>query len=64
MDHLIVVACHAIWTGYDSSKAGEDDDWVLETMQRGGSVKTYIKHIEEGVKQLRNDPRSLLVFSG
>lgn len=64
LDHLIVVACHAIWTGSNASKAEEDEDWVLETMQRGGSVKTFVKHIEEGVRQLRGDSKALLVFSG
>jgi len=64
LDHLILVACHAIWTGRDGNVAGADEDWVLEPMQRGGSVRTFIKHIQEGVKLLRGDPKALLVFSG
>ena len=59
-----MVPGHSIWVGHDVSKAGEDGDWVLEGMQRGGSVKTYIKHIEGGVEVLKKDPKALLVFSG
>ncbi|TYJ52694.1 hypothetical protein B9479_006700 [Cryptococcus floricola] len=64
IDRLIMVPGHAIWLGEDASTAGEDNDWILEPMQKGGSVKTYIKHIEKGVEELENDPNSLLVFSG
>ncbi|OCF41160.1 cytoplasmic protein [Kwoniella heveanensis CBS 569] len=64
LDHLIMVPGHAIWTGHDPDKIREDDDWVLEAMQRGGSVKTYVKHIERGVEELKADPKALLVFSG
>ncbi|WVQ84027.1 hypothetical protein IAT38_006172 [Cryptococcus sp. DSM 104549] len=64
LDHLVMVPGHAIWLGHDASMAGEDDDWVLEPMQRGGSVKTYVKHIERGVEEIREDPKALLVFSG
>ncbi|WVQ97797.1 hypothetical protein IAU59_004912 [Kwoniella sp. CBS 9459] len=64
LDHLIMVPGHAIWLGHDVEMIREDDDWVLEPMQRGGSVKTYVKHIERGVEELRADPNALLVFSG
>ncbi|WVF70088.1 hypothetical protein IAT40_004875 [Kwoniella sp. CBS 6097] len=64
LDHLIMVPGHAIWTGHDVDKIREDDDWVLEAMQRGGSVKTYVKHIEKGVEELKADSKALLVFSG
>ena len=64
LDHLIMVPGHAIWTGHDASMANEDEDWILETMQKGGSVKTFIRHIEEGVERLRADPKALLVYSG
>lgn len=39
---------HAIWTGCDATHATQDTDWILEPMQRGGSVKTYLKHIIKG----------------
>ena len=64
LDHLILVPGHAIWTGHDPSIVREDDDWILEPMQKGGSVKTYISHIMEGVSRLQADSRALLVFSG
>lgn len=64
LDHLIMVPGHAIWFGHDAARAEEDDDWVLEPMQRGGSVKTYVRHIEEGVQRAKEDPNSLLVLSG
>ena len=64
LDHLILVPGHALWIGTDPEKVEEDDQWILEAMQKGGSVKTYIKHIREGVEQLRGDTRALLVFSG
>lgn len=41
-----------------------DSSWFLESYQRGGSVKTFVKHIEKGVSIARDDPSSLLVFSG
>lgn len=64
LEHLIMVPGHAIWLGHDASKVEEDDQWILEPIQKGGSVKTYVKHIREGVERLRQDPKALLVFSG
>lgn len=42
------MAGHAIWQGCDASEATKDDDWILEDMQRGGPVRTYLKHIVKG----------------
>jgi len=64
LDHMIMVPGHAIWVGNDPSKIMKDEEWVLETMQKGGSVKTFVKHIEESASLLRKDPNALLVFSG
>ncbi|WWC67662.1 uncharacterized protein I206_101573 [Kwoniella pini CBS 10737] len=64
LDHLIMVPGHAIWLGHDASKVNENDDWVLEPMQRDGSVRTYVKHIRRGVEELQKDNKALLVFSG
>lgn len=64
LDHLIMVPGHAIWVGNDVARITDDDQWILEPMQKGGSVRTYVKHIEEGVERLKSDPRALLVFSG
>ena len=64
LDHLIIVPGHALWIGHDPTTVENDDDWVLEPMQRGGSIRTFVKHIREGVRLLEDDPTSLLVFSG
>ena len=64
LDHLVMVPGHAIWVGHDASKVEEDSQWVLENMQKGGSVRTFMKHIEMGVEVMKEDERSLLVFSG
>ncbi|BEI82486.1 hypothetical protein CcaverHIS002_0303540 [Cutaneotrichosporon cavernicola] len=64
VDHLILVPGHAVWLGSDVGQVGEDGEWVLEGMQKGGSVGTYIKHIEKGANMAADDPNSLLVFSG
>lgn len=59
-----MVPGHAIWLGHDAGRVEDDNEWILEGMQKGGSVKTYVKHIKEGVKVLQEDPNALLVFSG
>jgi hypothetical protein len=64
LDHMIMVPGHAIWIGNDPGRAGDDDQWILENMQKGGSVRTYRKHIERGIELLKSDTNSLLVFSG
>lgn len=64
LDHLIMVPGHAIWVGHDPALVGQDEEWILENMQKGGSVRTYVKHIREGVRRLEMDPRALLIFSG
>lgn len=65
LTHMIMVPGHAIWTGGDKSRVEEDDQWVLEPMQKGGrSVRTFLRHIELGVEMMKDDPASLLVLSG
>lgn len=64
LDHLIMVPGHAIWVGNDVEAIEDDDQWVLQSMQKGGSVKSYIRHIEKGAELMREDPKALLVFSG
>lgn len=42
---------HAIWRGCSAeqaSRATTDSDWILEDLQKGGDVRTYIKHITKG----------------
>ncbi|BGP02181.1 hypothetical protein RTBOTA2_005060 [Rhodotorula toruloides] len=62
--HLVMVPGHAIWQGCDASHATEDKDWILEPMQRGGSVRTYLKHIAKGAEVAVRDPEALLIYSG
>ncbi|GAA5991713.1 hypothetical protein JCM10908_001103 [Rhodotorula pacifica] len=62
--HLVMVPGHAIWSGCDATLAGRDRDWILEPMQKGGSVRTYLKHIVKGVEIAVRDPQALLIFSG
>jgi hypothetical protein len=61
---MIMVPGHAIWVGRDRNRIGEDEDWVLQPVQQGGSVRTFVRHIVEGARILGEDPNSLLVFSG
>ena len=48
LSHLVMVAGHAIWKGSDPEARGNDSEWVLTPIQRGGSVNTFFKHIEAG----------------
>lgn len=32
----------------DAGNRENDEDWVLQPIQKGGSVKTFYKHIERG----------------
>lgn len=64
LTHLVIVAGHAIWKGNDPSRITDDSSWVLENYQKGGSVRTFVKHIEAGLKIATEDSSSLLVFSG
>ncbi|PPQ77221.1 hypothetical protein CVT25_011067 [Psilocybe cyanescens] len=64
LDHLIVVPCHAIWKGASHSWLDEKD-WYLESYQTGpGRVQAFYEHISKSVQFAKEDPRSLLVFSG
>ncbi|KAK4946632.1 hypothetical protein LTR10_014484 [Elasticomyces elasticus] len=58
--HLIIVCCHAIYLGPDSS---DESNWLIEPFQKG-ETDTYIGHIEAGVRELSKDENALLVFSG
>ncbi|KAJ1032683.1 hypothetical protein NDA16_000705 [Ustilago loliicola] len=64
LNHLVIVTGHAIWAGCDINGKDNDANWVLEDYQKGGSVKTFFKHIEKGVQVTNEDPSALLIFSG
>lgn len=61
LDHLIIVAGHAIWLG--GASYSNDADWILEPHQTG-QMGTFIEHIRKGASLALEDPNSLLVFSG
>ncbi|EJD37504.1 hypothetical protein AURDEDRAFT_116756 [Auricularia subglabra TFB-10046 SS5] len=65
LDHLIVVAGHAIWHGCSPEERMHEDDWILEPIQREQKLlSTFFKHISKGAELSLSDPKSLLVFSG
>ncbi|KAE8208685.1 hypothetical protein CF327_g7041 [Tilletia walkeri] len=64
INHLVLVVGHAVWAGCDFAGKESDTNWILESYQRGGSVRTYWKHIERGLEIANEDPTALLVFSG
>jgi hypothetical protein len=62
--HLVLVACHGIWTG-GASKGEQEEEWVLESFQKGKGVQdSFLRHIEEGVKIANADMGALLMFGG
>lgn len=48
LEHLVIVPGHAVWRGRTKEEATQDESWVLEDIQRGGSVQTFIKHVMKG----------------
>ncbi|OQE07747.1 hypothetical protein PENVUL_c012G05886 [Penicillium vulpinum] len=61
-NHLIVVCCHAIYTG-GSHLGASENEWLIEPFQKG-ETPTFIDHVKAGLKALTEDSHSLLVFSG
>ena len=65
-EHAIIVAGHAVMRlSNQNIAAQEDSGWYLLSYQKGQGFPGIISsHILEGVKRLKMDPRSLLIFSG
>ncbi|KAJ1680089.1 hypothetical protein EV182_000702 [Spiromyces aspiralis] len=62
LTHLVVVPGHAIYRGlYNSPK--DPMDWFLKPYQRD-DVPAYLKHIERGMRMVKEHGATLLVFSG
>ena len=68
VDHLIIVAGHAVLGGGQANQWKEERSWILEPHQKGSNglfIKTLGHHIELGIDELTNNfDRSILVFSG
>lgn len=63
--HAIIVAGHAIYTGpSDLEELKKDSNWILEPFQQGGQIHTFIEHIQKGIDVLKQDSKSVLIFSG
>ena len=48
LTHLVVVACHSVYTGSDFTKADDDDNWALEPFQKTKPPPIEVNGAEEG----------------
>lgn len=49
LTHLIIVPGHAIWTGTDPNLRLSEDQWLLESYQKGkGRLAAFFAHISRG----------------
>ena len=62
VNHLIIVCCHGIWAG-GPSRGFDENEWLIADFQKG-ETPTFIEHIKAGLRELKRDERSVLMFSG
>lgn len=49
LEHLIIVAGHAVWKGCTPDGRLDEMNWILEEKQKGGgNVNAFFRHIEAG----------------
>jgi hypothetical protein len=63
LEHLVLVAGHAVYVAKDFDHPERDERWLLQPFQHG-EPPHYIEHIRTGVALAAADERALLVFSG
>src|SRR5258707_15458290 len=73
---LILVCCHAVYTGGPAADPTDATNWLLQPFQRGSATKesehlTFLRHIARALRLLQprddnhgQDHRPLVVFSG
>jgi hypothetical protein len=61
-NHLIIVCCHAVWLG-GPMRGFSEEEWLFADFQAGETL-TFIEHIKAGLRVLKDDTRSILMFSG
>ncbi|KAI1344732.1 hypothetical protein F5Y15DRAFT_421877 [Xylariaceae sp. FL0016] len=62
LNHLIVVCCHGIWLG-GPQRGFDEREWLIADFQ-AGETPTFIDHIKASLSALKNDEKSILMFSG
>merc|ERR1711871_1196474 len=67
LDHLILVAGHAVLDPHTESLESADkreSTWYLMDYQRNQDLpRVLVSHIQRGIQEAAQDPKSLLVFS-
>src|SRR5437899_2579301 len=58
LDHLIVVAGHAVYVADNFADPRADSAWCLQDFQRG-EPPFYLEHIQRGVELAADDPQNL-----
>lgn len=65
VDELIIVPGSAVYTASNFLTAKDESNWALGPHQLlEGEAKTFLEHMEIGVREAAKRPRALLIFSG
>ncbi|MFN0123220.1 MAG: hypothetical protein ACKV2V_22180, partial [Blastocatellia bacterium] len=63
LSDLIIVAGHAIYTADDFDHPERDENWCLQSFQKG-EPPFYLEHIRHGIELVAANEKALLYFSG